>query len=60
MQPWQTALLEAVLTDGAKKKLPCAAAFSLSHTYDVSLREIGAYCEANGIRIASCQLGCFS
>lgn len=40
-------------------KLACARAFQLSVELDLSLREIGQFCNEEGIKVAHCQLGCF-
>lgn len=40
-------------------RLPCAKAFQLSKELGVPLKEIGELCNAEGIRIKNCQLGCF-
>jgi len=40
-------------------KLPCAKAFRLADELGVPLKEIGEFCNAEGIRIKNCQLGCF-
>jgi len=48
------------IRDAAKDgKLPCALAFKLSAELGVSLKDIGAFCNAEDIRIKNCQLGCF-
>jgi hypothetical protein len=52
------ALNAAVLREG-KKTLACAQAFNPSKERDISLKEIGDACNRNGIKIVSCQLGCF-
>lgn len=49
------AIRDAVL-DG---RLPCARAFQLSVELDVSLKEIGRFCNEEGIKVKGCQLGCF-
>jgi len=51
-------LAETTERDG-KKVLACAAAFRLAAQHDLLLREIGAVCEQNGVKIVGCQLGCF-
>jgi len=40
-------------------KLSCARAFQLSVELDLSLREIGLFCDEEDIKVANCQLGCF-
>ena len=41
------------------KKLSCAKAFQLSNELNLSLREIGKFCDEDGIKLARCQLGAF-
>ena len=48
----------AVPVDG-KLKLPCRRAFQLAEETGLSLKEIGDICNAEGIKIINCQLGCF-
>ena len=48
----------AVLRDG-KKTLACAQALKLSQESKISLQEIGETCNRHGIKIISCELGCF-
>jgi hypothetical protein len=40
-------------------KLPCATAFQIAKDLKVTTREIGDACNALGIKVRSCQLGCF-
>ncbi len=44
--------------DGARR-LSCHAAHVLAEDHQVSLRAIGEICNAEGIRIINCELGCF-
>ncbi len=48
--------IQASLMDG---KLPCAAAFKIAEKLKANRREIGAAANKLGIKISSCQLGCF-
>ena len=50
---------ESSIEQDGRKSLPCAKAFELSERYSIPLKDIGAYCSDNGIRISMCQLGCF-
>jgi hypothetical protein len=50
---------QAIRDAAVDGKLPCAKAFKLSAELDISLREIGKFCNEDGIRIKHCQLGCF-
>ncbi|MBF0544307.1 MAG: hypothetical protein HQM08_07735 [Candidatus Riflebacteria bacterium] len=45
--------------ENGKKRLPCPCAFNISQELNISLKEIGEICESLGIKISSCQLGCF-
>ncbi len=40
-------------------RLSCAQAFQLSEEFKVSLKEIGRFCDDEGIKIKNCRLGCF-
>ncbi|MFC2167949.1 hypothetical protein ACFLRW_03110 [Acidobacteriota bacterium] len=40
-------------------KLPCKRAFQLAEELNISLKDIGDICNAEGIKIIHCQLGCF-
>jgi len=40
-------------------KLPCKRAFQLAEELNLSLKDIGDICNAEGIKIIHCQLGCF-
>jgi len=42
-----------------QEKLPCKRAFQLAEELNLSLKEIGDICNAEGIKIIHCQLGCF-
>lgn len=48
--------IRAVLVGG---KLPCAAAFGVAKKLGVSPGDVGDTANRLGIKIASCQLGCF-
>ncbi len=40
-------------------KLTCKKAFQLAEELNISLKDIGDICNAEGIKIIHCQLGCF-
>ena len=40
-------------------QLRCEAAFAIASACGCAVREIGRLCDAHGIRIRGCQLGCF-
>jgi len=56
--------LGSIINDAVKEVdgvevLFCATAFELAEEHTLSLAHIGAWCNENGVRIRSCQLGCF-
>jgi hypothetical protein len=52
--------IEAKIKDSqVNGKLPCAIAFQIAKEMKVSIKEIGEICNRQGIKIRSCQLGCF-
>lgn len=48
----------AIEIDG-QGKLTCKKAFRLAEELNISLKDIGDICNAEGIKIIHCQLGCF-
>ncbi|MDO8490729.1 MAG: hypothetical protein Q7T04_01780 [Dehalococcoidia bacterium] len=42
-----------------KGRLPCPVAFKIADEMKVSKKEIGETCNKLGIKVSSCQLGCF-
>ncbi|MEW6032079.1 MAG: hypothetical protein AB1645_04250 [Bacillota bacterium] len=48
--------LRAAAPDG---RIACAAALDLARRLSVSPRKVGAACNRLGLKIVSCQLGCF-
>ncbi|MEW6771247.1 MAG: hypothetical protein AB1330_07635 [Bacillota bacterium] len=52
-------VLEAVRRAAPEKRITCARAHQLAAELKVPLRQIGAACDALGIKIKECQLGCF-
>ncbi len=54
----QNVLKHATRANGLKK-LSCHRAHVLAEDLSVSLKAIGSVCEAEGIKIVNCQLGCF-
>ncbi len=42
-----------------KRFLLCESAHKIAKENSIPLKEIGDYCTKDGIKIASCQLGCF-
>jgi hypothetical protein len=52
-------VIETAGVHEGEKTLSCSQAFRLSSKQGISLEEIGELCNKNGIKIISCQLGCF-
>jgi len=42
-----------------KGKLPCIMAFKIAREHNVSVAEVGDFCNEMNIKIVNCQLGCF-
>ena len=40
-------------------KLPCPVAFKIAKEMKVAPKDVGEACNKLGLKIASCQLGCF-
>lgn len=58
-EPLKDAIIRETDLINHKKKLSCPKAFKLAEKFGVGLKEIAEICEAEGIKIHSCQLGCF-
>jgi hypothetical protein len=41
------------------KEIFCPQAFAISEKYHIPRKDIGDYCNAHGVKIRGCQLGCF-
>lgn len=52
-------VLEAVGRAARDGKLTCTAARQLAKELGVPVRVVGAACDALGIKIKACELGCF-
>jgi hypothetical protein len=52
-------VLEAVKQAAVDGRLTCTAARRLAGELDVPVRVVGAACDALGIKIKACELGCF-
>ena len=50
---------KAFQESGIENRITCKQAFAMSAKYDISLKEIGEYCNSNAIKIHGCQMGCF-
>ncbi|MBM3318038.1 MAG: hypothetical protein FJY75_09325 [Candidatus Eisenbacteria bacterium] len=57
--PADAGILEALKPHIQEDLLPCRAALALAAELGVSPARIGKVCNAHGIRIVDCQLGCF-
>lgn len=44
---------------GITEEIQCPQAEVMSAKYGIPKREIGEYCDAHGVKIRGCQLGCF-
>jgi len=53
------AVLDCAYEEDGRKKLNCAQIFKLASQRGVKLMDIARICNAQGIRISNCQLGCF-
>ena len=42
-----------------KGKLPCIMVFKIAREHNVSVAEVGDFCNEMNIKIVNCQLGCF-
>jgi hypothetical protein len=52
-------VLESTVEVDGRMTLPCEKALRMSQENDISLKEIGEICDAENVKITSCQLGCF-
>jgi hypothetical protein len=52
-------IAQAFQSAGIEKTITCPEAFSIAAKFHISKKEISEYCNANGIKIRGCQLGCF-
>jgi len=55
----QDKIAQAFNSEKIEKTITCPQAFSIAERYKISKKEISDYCNANGIKIRGCQLGCF-
>jgi hypothetical protein len=55
----ENVVMNAAVVREGEKILACTQAFKLSKEHDIFLKEIGDACNRYGIKIVSCQLGCF-
>ena len=59
MSDVERALAEEMRASLVNGRLPCAIAFKIAKKLKVSPRTVGDMANELGIKIASCQLGCF-
>ena len=45
--------------EGIGSEINCPQAFSIAEKYRINKSEIAEYCNMHGVKIRSCQLGCF-
>jgi len=50
---------EAFEAEGIGKEIKCPEAFAMAEKYGIQKMDIASYCNAHGIKIRACQLGCF-
>jgi hypothetical protein len=50
---------QAFKAEGIEKSITCPQAFSIAGKYTIHKKDIADYCNASGIKIRGCQLGCF-
>ncbi|OAT82287.1 hypothetical protein [Desulfotomaculum copahuensis] len=53
------AVLDAVRREVRDGRLTCTAAQRLAAELAVPVREVGAACDALGVKVQACELGCF-
>lgn len=57
---WLRRAIEAATRDtGGRKVLACAEAFAIAERLKVPVARVGRTCNRLGIKIGTCQLGCF-
>lgn len=54
-----TPLEERIVSSLVAGQLPCPVAFKIAKELKTNLREVGETADKLGIKISSCQLGCF-
>jgi hypothetical protein len=52
-------IAQAFQSAGIQKSITCPEAFSIAAKFKIPKKDIAEYCNANGIKIRGCQLGCF-
>ncbi len=52
-------IAQAFQSAGIQKSITCPEAFSIEAKFKIPKKDIAEYCNAHGIKIRGCQLGCF-
>lgn len=52
-------IAQAFKSAGIEKTITCPEAFAIAAKFHIPKNEISGYCNAHGIKIRGCQLGCF-
>lgn len=50
---------QAIKAEAREERLLCSQAFSIAGELNCELADVGRLCNELGVRITSCQLGCF-
>ena len=50
---------QAFKAEGIEKSITCPQAFVIAGKFQLHKKDIAEYCNAHGIKIRGCQLGCF-
>ena len=50
---------QAFKSAGIEKTITCPEAFAIAGKFKIPKKDIAEYCNAGGIKIRGCQLGCF-
>lgn len=52
-------ILDKIKSESKNGKIPCRKAFELAAEMDLSPKELGNLLNEAGIKVSTCQLGCF-
>ena len=55
----EKAIEAAFVQEKIAKVITCEQAFAIGEKYGIQKDALSAFCNANGIKIRACQLGCF-
>jgi hypothetical protein len=58
-EPSEEKVLEAVRQTASDGRIPCATARRLAEDLGIDYGRVGAAADTAGVRIVSCELGCF-